>query len=356
MAGLATPTTDPRWVRPERLTAFERYFVRRLCDERDLIFVHRARWMLLTLVPLALSVFLLPSWLVGVVALPFLAILFKGYAAPYTLMLHAVCHRTLFKKQYRGWNHVIPWMIGPFVGHTPTSFYVHHMGMHHPENNLEDDLSSTLPYQRDHFPHWVHYWFRFMVGGHVNMWRYFGCRKHGKLKRRLLLGEIAWLGAVAVLMVVNWPATLLVFVAPLLLMRTAMMTGNFTQHAFVDVDDPGNPYRNSTCLINTHYNHRCYNDGYHIVHHIKANLHWSEMAQWFDDHRDEFARQDAIVFDGVRDNQQLFVWLMTHDYDRLARHMVNWHDRSHEELVELLKSRTKRSLGAIEPLFLEKAA
>jgi len=356
MAVPVTTTTDPRWERPERLSAFEKFFVDRLCDERDLVFVHRSRWILTTLVPVALLIFLLPSWLVAVIAVPYLAILFKGYAAVYTLMLHAVCHRVLFKKRYRAWNHVIPWVIGPFVGHTPTSFYVHHMGMHHPENNLEDDLSTTLPYQRDNFLHWVHYWLRFVFAGHINMWRYFGKRNLGKLRRRLLWGELAWLGAIAGLLYLNWPATLLVFVAPMLVMRTVMMTGNFTQHAFVDIDDPANPYRNSTCLINTDYNHRCYNDGYHIVHHIKANLHWSEMAQWFDDRRDEFARQDAIVFDGVRDNQQLFFWLMTHDYDRLARHMVNWHDRSHEELVELLKSRTRRQLGSIERFVLPRAA
>lgn len=345
-----SPTTDPRWSRPDRLSVFERFFVERLSDERDLIFVHRAAWMLGTLLPVALAMYVLPAWLVGVLALPYLGFVVVGYFAPYTLMLHAVCHRVLFRKEHRAWNHVIPWVLGPFAGHTPTSFYVHHMGMHHPENNLETDLSTTLPYRRDHFPHWLHYWARFFFGSHFDMYRYLSGRRLHKLVRRLYVGELSWLAAVAVLMWLNWPATVVVFVLPLLVMRVVMMSGNFTQHAFVDVDDPGNPYRNSTCLINTPYNHRCYNDGYHIVHHIKANLHWSEMAQWFDDNREEFAKHDAIVFDGVSSNQQVFYWLMTGDYDQLAEHMVNWHDRSHDELVDLLKSRTRRRAGEIVPL------
>ncbi|MEM6930547.1 MAG: fatty acid desaturase [Myxococcota bacterium] len=180
------------------------------------------------------------------------------------------------------------------------------------------------------------------------MWRYFSPPKYRKLRRRLVLGELAWLGFVIALAFVNLPATFVVFVLPLVIMRILMMSGNFTQHAFVDVDDPGNPYRNSTCLINTPYNHRCYNDGYHIVHHIKANLHWSEMAQWYDDNREEFARQDAIVFDGVNSNQQLFFWLMSKNYDRMAEHVVNFRGRTHEQLVELLKSRTRRRMGEIE--------
>lgn len=348
MPGTASPTTDPRWERPERLSVIEQWMLPKLRDERDLIFVQRSVWMLTTLVPVAVLLYFLPSWLVIVLTPFYLVWAIATFAAPYTLMLHAVCHRVLFRREHGAWNLVIPWVLGPFMGHTPTSFYVHHIGMHHPENNLEDDLSSTLPYQRDRFAHWLHYAFRFLLGGHVNLWTYLSKPKLRKLRRRLFAGELAWLAFVVVMMFVNPMATVAVFVLPLLAMRLLMMSGNFTQHAFVDVDDPGNPYRNSTCLVNTRYNHRCYNDGYHIVHHIKANLHWSEMAQWYDDHRDEFARQDALVFDGVNSNQQLFIWLMTQNYDKMAEHLVNFRGRTHEELVELLKSRTRRRVGDIE--------
>lgn len=334
-------TTDPRWSPPERLSALDRFFLPKMRDERDLIFVHRATSMLTWLVPAAVVMFLLPHWAVAVVAVPYLVFTMLRFAGPYTLMLHATSHRVLFRRDHAAWNRVIPWLIGPFFGHTPTSFYVHHIGMHHPENNLQEDLSSTMQYTRDRFGHWLHYWASFFFTGLGQLLLYLRQRRHRKLARKLIQGELAWLVVVGALLVLNWPATLVVFVAPLLLMRTLMMCGNFAQHAFVDLDDAANPYRNSSTLINTHYNHKCYNDGYHVVHHIKPNLHWSEMAQWYDDHREEFARHDAIVFDGLRDNQQVWLLLMTGNYDRLAQHVVNFHHRSHDELVRLLKSRTR---------------
>ena len=45
-------------------------------------------------------------------------------------------------------NLYIPWLLGPFFGETPETYFVHHVGMHHVEENLEDDLSSTMPYKR----------------------------------------------------------------------------------------------------------------------------------------------------------------------------------------------------------------
>ncbi|WP_090601813.1 hypothetical protein [Parapedobacter koreensis] len=36
-----------------------------------------------------------------------------------------------------------------FFGHMADTYYAHHVGMHHAENNLKDDKSSTMSYQRD---------------------------------------------------------------------------------------------------------------------------------------------------------------------------------------------------------------
>src|SRR2546428_6680245 len=44
-----------------------------------------------------------------------------------------------------------------------TLFRSHHLAMHHVEDNLPPDLSSTMPYRRDRFLDWLRYFGRFLV-------------------------------------------------------------------------------------------------------------------------------------------------------------------------------------------------
>lgn len=345
------PTTDPTTPAPGPRNALERWFAPKLRDPRDIVFVRTAAeltWKLA--IPGALffagvlPLWLAPVWWVWATA---------RYLARYTLMLHATCHRPLFTRDHPVWNGFITWVIGPFLGHTPNSFYVHHMGMHHPENNLGEDLSSTLAYRRDSLGHFVHYWARFFFVGQVHLVRYLWHRRRTRLVKRFVRGEVAWFSTMALLTWLAPGPTFVVFLMPFLVVRYLMMAGNWSQHAFVDVDDPGNAYKNSTCLINTPYNQMCFNDGYHIVHHIKPSLHYTEMATWMYDHIEEFGRQDAIVFDGLENNQTVWWYLMTRNYDALAEHMVDLPcapERTHDEKVAFLKDRVQRQVGTVRKL------
>lgn len=340
-------TTDPRWDPSRAPSALDRIAQKIVRDPRDVLFVKVIGGATVLLVPFAVLLFAVPTLWTFALAGPYLYAVFGLFGGRYMLLLHALCHRPAFKP---GWTWMFSWVtwgIGPLFGCTPTSFFAHHMGMHHPENNLEPDLSCTLPYERDRFTHFLHYWARFFFFGYLHIPRYFWVRGKKKLFRSLMLGEVAWMVAVVALGAVDWAATLVVLVVPFCLIRWFMMCGNFAQHAFVDVDDAGNPYRNSTCLTNTIYNHKCYNDGYHIVHHIKPALHWTEMATWYEERVDEFARQDAIVFDGIRNNQRVWWLLMTHQYGVLADHLVNFKDRTREERIAFLKDRVRRQRSPI---------
>ncbi len=346
-------TTDPRWAPPARLTPVDHLLLRFLRDERDLLQGRVLLLITVTLLPGAVALYVLVpgAWALALAPLWLLAV-YGGFGGRYMLLLHALCHRPLFKKGLERWNLYVTGVLGPLFGSTPTSFYAHHMGIHHPENNLEDDVSCTLPYVRDSFPQFLHYWARFFFFGYVHIPRYFRMRNRPKLSRSLVVGEVSWGIAVLILGLLDPYATFVVLVLPFCLIRWFMMCGNFAQHAFVDVDDAANPYRNSTCLTNTTYNWKCYNDGYHIVHHVKPAMHWTEMAQWYDDHKDEFARQDAIVFDGIQNNQQIWWLLMTGDYDTLARKLVDFKGRTHEERVAFLQARVRRTRGAVKSLWL----
>ncbi len=348
-------TNDMRWHESERAdySLYDKLWLRFLRDERDLIHTRRATWMTLYCFFGALFVYMLPSpwqWVAGVF---YVTTLFTRYMGRYVLMLHCVSHRPLFKKQHALLPWFIPAVLGPFFGQPPQSYYAHHIGMHHGEENLLGDLSTTLCYRRDSFTDWLHYWARFFVSGQVHLHNYFKHTGKKRMLRRFWMSEGSWLAGVIALSFVNWQATFIVFVIPLLLIRVLMMSGNWSQHAFIDVDDPDNPYLSSSTLINHRYNVNCFNDGYHVVHHIAPMLHWSEMPGHFEEDFANYAKNDAIVFDGLGNNQTVWWCLMTKNYGKLADHLVRYpgDTRSREELIEMLKSRTQRTVGRKRGIF-----
>jgi fatty acid desaturase len=154
---------------------------------------------------------------------------------------------------------------------------------------------------------------------------------------------LAYLVAMLLLGWANWPATLVVLVLPLGLARVVMMLGNWTQHAFIAANSPDNCYTNSVTCINTPYNHKCWNDGYHISHHLKPALHWTDHPAHFRQNLAQYARHEAIVFEGIH-FLHIFYYLMRRRYDLLARHFVELThtQRTESEIIALLRVRTQR--------------
>jgi fatty acid desaturase len=332
---------DPVYEPKSRLNIIERLGARLINDPRDLPFITLQIKLTLIILPLAIVIYLVDiAWWMPY---PYLAFVLGVYLGPYTLMLHNASHRPLYKPEYRWLNHYMTWVIGPFFGHTPGTYFVHHIGMHHPENNLKDDLSTTMPYQRDSFGDFLRYFGRFFAAVVPELGLYLWRRRRIRLFRMMLIGEISFLLFVVVMLFVNWQATLVVFVAPMVIARFAMMAGNWAQHAFIDRDDPANCYRNSITCINSTYNRRCFNDGYHIGHHLKANRHWTELPTDFEASRERYAKERAIVFEGV-DFFVVWLMLMGKQYDALAKRFVPLVDNapSREEIVAMLKERTRR--------------
>ena len=340
-------TTDPESATPP--TGIWQLFARMIADERDLPFVKLALLLSAIALPFAAVIYGAPlsaaaRW---TLAVPYYALMFGWYGGPYNLMLHNTSHRRFMKRRYEVFNQYIPNVLGLFYGHSPNTYFSHHVGMHHPENNLRDDLSSTLGYQRDSFVDFLRYFARFFFGIVFELPRYF----HRKGRRRLfwqcLGGELLLYAALAGLFRVDWQATLIVFFIPFVMMRFAMMAGNWGQHAFVDLDAPQNCYRNSITCINGPYNRRCFNDGYHIGHHLKATRHWTEMPKDFRDNIELYAREDAVVVSSI-DFFVVWFFLMLGRYDWLARRIVALpgRARSESETIAWLKSRTRAARDA----------
>jgi fatty acid desaturase len=258
-----------------------------------------------------------------------------------TLMLHCTSHRTLFSRRVHWLNGYVPWILGPFYGQTPNTYFAHHIAMHHVEDNLPEDLSSTMRYRRDSFADWLRYFARFFFLTIVLLPIYLYRKGRRGLAWRAVSGEVGFWCVVAGLACWNLAATVVVFLVPVLAVRALMMAGNWGQHAFIDPREPSNDYRNSVTCINCRYNTRCFNDGYHIVHHLRPAQHWTELPAEFEARREAYGKHDAIVFDGI-DFFTVWLYLMLGRREALAKAFVRLPGapaRSDAQVVAFLNER-----------------
>ena len=279
------------------------------------------------------------TWPLGLLYLTMISAVFLDRLI---LMLHNTSHRPLFKYRYRWLNNYVPWVLGPFFGETPESFFAHHVGMHHVEENLLADLVATMPYQRDRAPTSSATSSDSSRGASPSWWPTSPARGASSCARAPQVGRrstgLSWRDC----SFVNWRATVVVFVCPMVAVRFLMMAGNWGQHAFVDAADPRGTLSKQHHMLSPRYNRRCFNDGYHIGHHVKATRHWSEMPADFESNREQYARERAIVF---KDIDYFGVWwlLMWRSYGRLARHYVALAEPrpSEGEIIALLRDRVR---------------
>ena len=333
--------TDRVDVKVAKLNFLDRFFIPLLNDKRDMAFIRLALKITFLVIPAAVVLFVIPDlyWAWYVAYLLILLIVFLG---PYVLMLHNVCHRKLFKKQYAYLNKYVPWVLGIFFGQTPETYFYHHVTMHHPENNEPEDLSSTMKYRRDSVRAFAIYLGSFYFTGVINLALYFKDKQKNKYVLRIILGETIFMLLSIGLCFVNFKAALTVFVLPLVFIRFAMMAGNWAQHAFINPEKPADIYGNSITCINTIYNKQCFNDGYHIGHHLRPYLHWTEMPANFLDNIATYKINKAVVFSGL-DYFQIWFLLMIKNYKKLASSLVDLDgSRSKEEIILFLKSRTAK--------------
>jgi len=322
---------------------FDRLFIPLLNDERDIDFVYLASKITCTIIPLAILLFVIRDlhWVWYMVYLLGLLTIFLG---PYVLMLHNICHRKLFKRKFSFLNKYIPWVLGIFFGQTPGTYFYHHVVMHHPENNEPEDLSTTMKYRRDSFLDFLTYLGSFYLSGVLNLVIYFKNRQKWKYAINVAVGELFFIFLSIGLCFYNFKAALFIFILPLIFIRFAMMAGNWAQHAFIDAENPSDIYGNSITCINTTYNKHCFNDGYHIGHHLRPYMHWSEMPTDFKMNINLYKKNNAIIFSGL-DYFQIWFLLMTKNYSKLAAHFVELGEkRSTDKIVGFLKSRTGKCL------------
>ncbi|MFV0605491.1 MAG: fatty acid desaturase family protein [Niabella sp.] len=341
-----TTISDPTYINKSNFSRYEKFWLQIMNDKRDLPFIRLLTIIHITVIPVAILLFtpLLKGWVWWMIAIPYFYLAQFYFKGRFGLMFHCLCHRKCLKQEYQQKFHAyITWVICPLFGHAPEGYFAHHMGMHHVENNNEEDASSTMHYQRDSLVSFLSYFFNFLFLGFKETFMYLFKRKRKKLYTRLTVGEWFFIFFCIGMCFVNLKATMIVWVIPFFFARFVMMLGNWTQHSFINRDNPDDLYTNSINCINTVYNKTCWNDGYHIIHHLRPGMHYTEMPNEFLKRKDEFAHKKAIVFDGIH-YLHIFVYLMTKRYDKLADNLVNINNMfsSNEQAIQLMMERTKK--------------
>lgn len=176
------------------------------------------------------------------------------YVGTYTLMMHQHIHMGgILKKSnpfIRAFDVLFPYITNPLMGHTWNSYYYHHIKHHHVESNGPDDLSSTIRYQRDSVPDFLHYVLRFMFFVWIELPLYFFRHKKYDLGFQAFFWEVSnYLAIAGLYRYVDARATTFAFLLPLVILRIGLMVGNWGQHALVDEDDPASDLRSSITLI-----------------------------------------------------------------------------------------------------------
>ncbi len=335
--------TDPVY-NPRNYNKADLFILHFLRDKRDLPFIYLIIKVTVLLLPLAVLLYMpfITGWAWWLIVIAF-QVINAILRAPFGLMMHSISHRQLFKNRYKKSIYYITWFIGPFIGHTPETYFSHHIGMHHPEGNMPEDDSSTMYYQRDSLKDYFKYVAEFIFTGLHGLVGYLRRKNRKKLARNAFAGEMSFFAICIVLCFINWQATVAVFIFTFFISRILMMLGNWTQHAFIDPAEPDNPYKNCINCLNIRYNHIAWNDGYHSSHHLKPTLHWTEHPQSFLHNMNAYAENKAVIFEGL-DYAKIFIYLMRKRYDLLAKNFVNINNtfKSDDEIIAMLKERTKR--------------
>jgi len=266
----------------------------------------------------------------------------------FTLCIHFASHRTIFHNE--ALNHVLGWLFAPFFGIPCGIYKLHHVIMHHIENNHELDTSSTEMYQRDSWLDFLRYWLHFAVLIWVELPSYTIRTGRYAWTQSLLFGAFCWLGGIIFLArYVSTLATVWVFVVPHVLAMSAMAFGNWSQHIFVNPEDRHSNYALTYNCIDTPVNQTTFNDGYHIIHHLNARLHWSEIPQYFYDTKDKHMQGNALTFRGVH-FMDVGMLVMTKQLRKLAECYVHLGPKDTAPSVDVVEARLRSWLRPCSPL------
>jgi fatty acid desaturase len=255
--------------------------------------------------------------------------------------------RGYFSEKYdKVFGRYVEFFLGYFYGDLPELGRTVHVRLHHKENGGPDDNAATSGYDRTSRLHFLWYlsdniWTTLGLAPYA----YFQARGDIKNQRRVLWGMTRYIVYFGAVFLYDWRIGILYVLVPLLSMNFIMAITSWVQHAFCDPDHPGDYFVNTVTVFD---DVNFMNEGYHLCHHHRSGLHWTEMPAHLERIRDKMRESGSLVFRDL-DFMELFIELtVLRRMDVLAEKLVPWEPINHEQRLALLAKRTKpaRAVGA----------
>jgi fatty acid desaturase len=323
--------------------ALDRLGQKVLRDARDMPALRVMVSLTLTIVPIFGIQLVLGKprlWLVIAFYLSLYGLKFQRFVRMFSAS-HVEAHRSqgFFSGKYdKVFGRYFEFFLGYFYGNLPELGRTAHVCLHHRENAGFDDTRNTMGYDRTSRLDFLWYL-------SDNIWTvlglapyaYFRAKGDEKNRRRMLRGMARYYVYFAAVFVYDWRIGLLYVLVPILCMNFINAITAWVQHAFGDPERPEDYFANTVTVMDEV---NFMNEGFHLCHHHRSSLHWTEMPVHFERIRDKMREAGALVFRDL-DFFGLFLELtILRRMDVLAEKLIPWEPMNHEQKLALLAKRT----------------